>query len=77
MGIEVRVLSRIFRRRKKDRYREEVNKDIKQFKRLLKSHLRVEEKLEKGEVDLKEWIRTSRSLSPQIQEKLELEEVEV
>jgi len=77
LGIEVRVLSRIFRRRKKDRYREEVNKDIKQFKRLLKSHLRVEEKLEKGEVDLKEWIRTSRSLSPQIQEKLELEEVEV
>ena len=77
MGIEVRVLSRIFRRRKKDRYREEVDRDIKQFKKLLKSHLRVEERLERGEVDLEEWIRASRPLSPQIQEKLELEEVEV
>jgi len=77
LGIEVRVLSRIFRRRKKDRYREEVDRDIKQFKKLLKSHLRVEERLERGEVDLEEWIRASRPLSPQIQEKLELEEVEV
>ena len=77
MGIEVRVLSRIFRRRKKDRYREEVDRDIKQFKKLLKSHLRVEERLERGEVNLEEWIRASRPLSPQIQEKLELEEVEV
>jgi len=73
LGIEVRVLSRIFRRR----YREEVDRDIKQFKKLLKSHLRVEERLERGEVDLEEWIRASRPLSPQIQEKLELEEVEV
>ncbi|RLE62621.1 MAG: hypothetical protein DRN53_03675 [Thermoprotei archaeon] len=73
----MRVLSRIFRRRKKDRYREEVDRDIKQFKKLLKSHLRVEERLERGEVDLEEWIRASRPLSPQIQEKLELEEVEV
>jgi len=77
LGIEVRVLSRIFRRRKKDRYREEVDRDIKQFKKLLKSHLRVEERLERGEVDLEEWIRASRPLSPQIHEKLELEEVEV
>lgn len=77
MGIEVRVLSRIFRRRKKDRYREEVDRDIKQFKKLLKSHLRVKERLERGEVNLEEWIRASRPLSPQIQEKLELEEVEI